>query len=264
MNQIQLWLYKERQILEEISGTLATNIVSVATLLGMLFMPLFPALLAGLTVYTFALELWQRELALVLAVVAGGTLELLGIVGTTEALNQYSRWRRGLSDLNRFIAASVVVLGYVVGVSGTVYLMHSLPTTMMLLGVAAPIFSVLFYTTRALRQERNEADERQVLSEVAEQKVEQDKDALARQQQLEDEERAYQRKQEQLAATREHKLKMVTLHDVAPATPMQHGATPKQQFETWVQQGNDPAQHTVEELATMFGVNRSTIWRWQK
>lgn len=259
MERIQTWLFIERQVLDNITNTLTANLVSLMILVGTFAMAAVPALMTGISVYFFTIQQWGQSLALLMSVASGVGIEAVGISSAFVALKLYNDWRANPEQgRTRLVVSISLAVGYAIAVGGIIVAIDNMPRAMVGFGAVSPWLALMLYTARGLYQD--------VLDKEAEKRLIKNAEVQAQVTELE----TAQANKQELALLKlklRHEEKMATLQQPVPVQQTLQrnvASNARATFMQWVQDGNDPSQYTDTELANMFGVNRTTIWRWKK
>jgi hypothetical protein len=146
------WLLDERTIIRAVTATAMDNVTALAEVLGLLSVPLIPAILTGLSLvfglhYTQAQAQagWSLWASIVLAAVVIIALESLGIAASKTALRLYRAWQDQLVSRRDFLVTLSAVAMYTLLVFMIIALGEGLPPALLWIGYTSPFLAVTMY-----------------------------------------------------------------------------------------------------------------------
>jgi hypothetical protein len=159
ITKIRSWLLNEREVVGAVTTTFADNISSLAGVAGMLFLPLIPAGLTGLSLL-FMETTWPLWAVVAVAVIVAVGLESLGIAASKTAMRLYRAWRDDLSLISELIAVVIITGLYATLVFLVIWLSGALPDELRWIGYVSPFLAVGMYVVVGfnadLQQRRDE------------------------------------------------------------------------------------------------------------
>lgn len=193
--------YKEALLIEQdlvdvTLGTLSSNIISLAMLLGTLTIAAIPALFTGYSVFILTSSQWSPQMSTFAGWVFGIGLEAVGMVTSNVALKLYRGWREQSVILEEFLITIALMIIYVVATVTVILFVEELPLTLKAVGCGSPFLAVVLYIARGLYLDHVERETRKRL-EVKERRIQK------RQERIED--RTHQRELEKLRLEYEYK-----------------------------------------------------------
>lgn len=182
-------------LLDAIQAVLMSFLVK----LGPFFVALMPALFTGYSVFYIFQDKAGRPLALFFALVVGLAMETVGIVATHTAIELYNGWQREFIQPVKFWAMIALVPFYVIGVAAVVYYAgDAFSDLVRALGIASPFLTVVVYVAVALARDLSNIEARHNLE-------------LDRQDEIEADDKTWQREKERLEIELRHKEKLARI-----------------------------------------------------